>query len=304
MKRRSEFVDMAICQPVRLLHRARKAASVDVASVEVQNWLLLAAQIGYIGEEDARHLGDSTWQALLGALDKFTRPGNKVHANLDYDAFHSLALGPFKVLYDDGPREAALNVFQSVLLLVSESLFDVESLNFLDAIGWSDGQQWNASLKNENGKNTFQGLASGFANVLAFLEGLQTLSSSWQFVVPMEISNLSFQFENEAKLEERDLVGYVLTKTTQIVRPRFNLDESEVWLRYVALAGDFVKRTDNGTREWQDSARNSFNNLLSLLGFIGSQPAPAEELWRVFRAGNSPTPSGRHEGGAQQSGAW
>jgi hypothetical protein len=306
-----EFFNTAILLPAlrdHLIFSVGEASSTvsDFGAIEAAHWAWLGVQVGYFDAKDAHELISSSegifkaWtnlrdRQIVSPKDDWAsvfQIGESGEATLNKELFSTIEE------VDIETRELLQSTFQTFLLLTAENIFDNDSRYFLDGIGWTDDEEWNArkggTIHQQLGSvqsGSVQQIGTGFANVLNYWE-------------EMDSSSLSVRDKSRVKPElhqrKRDIgiratgsivpAAAVLNFTENaraISSRRFNLGQIEVVNRYFALAGEFANRAVEDSPEWLDARLRVFERLIFLITYAGGVPIEGHtgRLWNVFTRG-------------------
>jgi hypothetical protein len=298
-KRRLEFAKSAILDPLQVERRIGLGISANFARVEAARWLLLGVQIGYLDAREAYELVSSekeaiitAWQSLRDANLSSTDSGWPQIILSDAAGEPHIDGKSFVAIYEESPSELALNAFQNLLLLTSENILLDHALFFLDVIGWTNDDIWVASSSGELDGYGAQELASGFASILAYLQGFSAWSRDtdrlqryMQIPVHEVSSELALELDSRGKLNERDLLRYLVVSAIGNASPRFRLTLPSVRDRYYIFTGHFVNLTRDGSPAWFGAQRTAFEELTRLLLSFGDESSERDRHWYLFRTG-------------------
>jgi hypothetical protein len=307
-----EFFKSAILEPALevwwLLALGERRSTVSAFGVvEATRWLGLGVQIGYFDGNQAQNLL-STEERVLDASyelqewglippeekwDDVVRMAEVAQSVISMELFTAGGDIAFATL------DLIQRTFQTVLLLTSENILEIDSSHFLDSIGWCGPEEWNArrrgGVRREPG--SVQNIGSGFANVLRYWADMDSLSNSamhrmsslydgeWKPGAFVEFEDAwSSQWET-TKARVAKFIG----ETRAIPRPRFNLDLLHVVDQYFVLACEFVNRAREDSPAWLDARLSLFERLIvRIMSAGGGGPMTTKDktrLWTLFTRG-------------------
>jgi hypothetical protein len=288
-------------------HNIERSIVSDFGAIEAAHWAWLGAQIGYFDGKDVQELISSSegvfeaWSNLrnLQVISPGERWADVIRAMeggppvLNKEAF-SVAT---EINYET--RELLQNTFQIFLLLTAENILEDDSRYFLDTIGWADDEKWSArrrgaELRGRSG--TVRKIQSGFANVLGYLEAMDSSSNSAVKRDDDDPYTYIARRVDRATFSGQPFHGTVVWNFTQdaraILSRRFNLGKAQTTDRYFALAGECATRAWDDSPEWLDARRAAFTRLLWLVNYAGGglwTRTDEPRLWNLF-TGSAPTP--------------
>jgi len=267
--------------------------SSDFGVIEAAHWAWLGVQIGYFDGEDAYELLSSSkdlFRAWSNLLDReIISPEEDWASVIRLGGRGQPALNKklFSVAVEIAPqtREFLQNTFQTFLLLNAENIMEGDSQYFLDSIGWTSDEKWNACREGmaHRLQGAVQEIGAGFANVLNYWDEME--SSSWN-VNPDGVRYIfdwgdSIGFTKG--LAHEPVFPNFIRDVRAIMSRRFNLDRIEIVDRYFALAGEFTQRAVENSPAWLDARLKVFDQMHRLIKYVGgTTKGRKRQLWSVF----------------------
>ena len=249
------FFKSTVLDPVIELYTDLKWAQMVVPAicvVEAALWLRRGAAIRYFDGDSAFELLGLYSDGLIEAWSQLVE--SKVIAPEDtwcdfisfgqpptLDKKRFLLASGLKLGESDYSRIS----FEDQLLLVSDTLSDVDAVRFLEGIGWSSSHDWVERLEGMKAGG-IESLYVGFAKVLDHMQ-----------------CGLELQVESGLRVDHPTFTIY----PGLIQGKRFNLGQEHIRQRYFALAGSVAARIPTADPLWLDIRRSLFNDIFYLVDF-------------------------------------
>jgi hypothetical protein len=303
-----EFFQAAILHPAIDQRRQAHLSKTDrgmssFGPVEAAHWARLGVLIGYLDAKDAHALIASTTEVIgswseLQAYD-LVAP-HEIWAQIidprsgDQPLINSRLFEPAT---ETAPvvTEMLHSTYQTYLLLTAQNNFDDDTYYFLTSIGTTKKPEWDARRKESDPRQigSFLKIATGFAKVWSYWDGMDSLSSSIEArsrnQYPFPAVERAIDIPAHLELSEKDIaaISSFTQQARQILSRRFDLGNVETVDRYYTLAGELVNASREDTSQWLDARAEVFNRLTQLIVYAGGEKNVRENsdhLWQRFTA--------------------